>query len=250
MTDYDGFARAYSDANDGNLLNAWYERPAMVDLAGDVEGRRVLDAGCGSGPLTAALRDRGATVSGFDLSPDMVGLARERLGDDADVRVADLGRPLPYDDDAFDVVVCSLALHYLQDWGDPLAELRRVLRPGGRLVVSVPHPAVYLVNYPGKDYFAVSRYSEEFEFGDRTAVLTYWHRPLHAMTDAFVGAGFRITTVGEPPWSPDTPADLLPARAGERSAFVCFLFFVLENGSGSGSAGDQDPGPAGSAPSS
>lgn len=228
MTDYDEFARAYSDANEGNLLNAWYERPAMVELAGDVAGRDVLDAGCGSGPLAAALRDRGARVSGFDLSPGMVALARERLGEEADLRVADLDAPLPYDDDAFDVVVCSLALHYLPDWGGALAELRRVLRPGGRLVVSVPHPAVYLVNYPGRDYFALTRYSEEFEFADRTATLTYWHRPLHAMTDAFAAAGLRLLAVGEPPWSPDTPTELLPGRAAGRTAFVCFLFFTLE----------------------
>ncbi|MFB9730908.1 class I SAM-dependent methyltransferase [Ornithinimicrobium kibberense] len=228
MTDYDGFARAYSAANEDNLLNAWYERPAMVELAGDVRGRRVLDAGCGSGPLTAALRDKGADASGFDLSPAMIALARERLGDGVDLRVADLAARLPYDDPAFDVAVCSLALHYLQDWAGPLGELRRVLRPGGRLVVSVPHPAAYLFNYPGSDYFALTRYSEEFTFGDQSAVLTYWHRPLHAMTDAFTQAGFRICAVSEPPWSPDTPAELLPANASERTAFVCFLFFVLQ----------------------
>lgn len=228
MSDYDAFARAYSTANETNLLNAWYERPAMVDLVGDVDGRRVLDAGCGAGALAAALRAEGAIVSGFDLSPGMVALARERLGDDTDLRVADLGEPLPYDDDSFDVVACSLALHYLADWAGPLVELRRVLRPGGRLVVSVPHPAVYLVNYPTRDYFALTQYSEEFEFGGQSAVLTYWHRPLHAMTDAFREAGFRIAVVSEPPWSPDTPAELLPAKASERTAFVCFLFFALE----------------------
>lgn len=228
MTDYDEFAAAYSQENETSLLNAWYARPAMVDLAGDVEGRRVLDAGCGSGPLAADLLQRGAVVSGFDLSAGMIDLARERLGEEVDLRVADLAGPLPYEDAGFDVVVSSLALHYLPDWGPALAELRRVLRPGGRLVVSVPHPAVYLFNYPDRDYFALTQYSEEFEFAGRTATLTYWHRPLHAMTDAFVGAGFRLLRVSEPPWSPDTPAQLLPPNAAERTAFVCFLFFVLE----------------------
>lgn len=228
MTDYDAFARAYSSANETNLLNAWYERPAMVDLAGEVEGCRVLDAGCGSGPLAAALHAKGANVSGFDLSPAMVTLARERMGEDADQRVADLGERLPYDDATFDIVVCSLALHYLKDWAAPLTEMRRLLRPGGRLVVSVPHPLAYMFNYPKRDYFALTQYSEEFEFGSQKAALTYWHRPLHAMTDAFTESGFRIAVVSEPPWSPETPEELLPANASERTAFVCFLFFALE----------------------
>ena len=115
MTDYDAFATAYAAQNDTSLLNAWYCRPAMIDLAGDVAGRRVLDAGCGSGPLAAALRERGALVSGFDLSPAMVDLARERLGAAADLAVADLAADLPYADGAVDVVVSSLALHYLED---------------------------------------------------------------------------------------------------------------------------------------
>lgn len=228
MTSYDTFAQAYSSANENNLLNAWYERPAMVDLAGDVEGCHVLDAGCGSGPLAAALRARGAVVSGFDLSPSMLALARERLGGDADLRVADLSERLPYADDSFDVVVCSLTLHYLSSWAEPLTELRRVLRPGGRLVVSVPHPVVYMFNYQDRDYFALTQYSEEFEFEGQSATLTYWHRPLHAMTDAFTEAGYRIAAVSEPPWSPHTPTDLLPPNASERTAFVCFLFFALE----------------------
>lgn len=59
VNDYDSFAGAYSAENENNLVNAYYERPAMLALAGDVAGRRILDAGCGSGPLSAALRDRG-----------------------------------------------------------------------------------------------------------------------------------------------------------------------------------------------
>jgi SAM-dependent methyltransferase len=143
--------------------------------------------------------------------------------------IADLAEPLPYEDDTFDVVVSSLALHYLEDWVAPLTELRRILRPGGRLVVCVPHPAAYMFNYQDRDYFALTQYSEEFEFDGRKTVLTYWHRPLHAMTDAFTEAGFRIQVVSEPPWAPDTPAELLPPNLGDRTAFICFLFFALES---------------------
>lgn len=119
--DYDTFAEAYTAENEDSLINAYYARPAIMNLAGDVAGRRILDVGCGSGPLVAALRERGAIVTGFDSSAKMVELARRRLGAEADLRVADLGGPLPYPDSAFDDVVASLVLHYLRDWTAPLA---------------------------------------------------------------------------------------------------------------------------------
>lgn len=225
---YDSFAQSYSRDNESGLYNAHYERPAMLELAGDVHGRRVLDAGCGSGPLSEALRARGAIVTGFDSSPVMVELARRRLGENADLRVADISLPLPFADGAFDDVVVSLVLHYLRDWTAPLAELRRVLKPGGRLLLSVNHPRILESSVPGADYFSVTRYSEEHTFdGCQRAVLTFWHRPLHAMTDAFTEAGFRIAVISEPPFSPATPRELLPPDLGDRTAFICFLFFVL-----------------------
>ncbi len=172
MTDYDSFAKAYSAENESNLFNAYYERPEMLRLVGDVSGRRILDAGCGSGPLTAALRDSGALVTGFDASAAMVDLARQRLGGDADLHEADLGAPLPFADAEFDDV------DYLMD--------------------------------------------------GQTVWLTFWHRPLHAMTNAFAAAGFRIAVLSEPPPAANTPPELLPPTLGEGQSFLCFLFFVLE----------------------
>ena len=161
--DYDSFAEAYTAETEANLINAYYERPAILALAGDVAGRRILDAGCGSGPLFAALRDRGAIVTGFDSSARMLELARRRLGDDADLQLADLGSPLPFPDGAFDDVIASLVLHYLEDWTAPLAELRRVLTPGGRLIVSVYHPQLSSqLADPGADYFATQKWTEEW----------------------------------------------------------------------------------------
>lgn len=227
---YDDFARTYDAENTSSLLNAYYERPAMLELAGDVRGRRVLDAGCGSGPLTAELLARGAEVTGLDGSPAMIELARRRLGDGVPLHVGDLAAPLPFADDAFDLVTASLVLHYLEDWSAPLAELRRVLAPGGRLLVSVNHPFVRTHGFPDEDYFATRQYSEDLEFDGEPAVLTMWHRPLSAMTRAFIDAGFHVRAVDEPAPSPDTPPELMPPRiaSGERTAFVCFLFFTLE----------------------
>ena len=228
--DYDSFAEAYSAENEASLLNAYYERPAMLALAGDVAGRRILDAGCGSGPLFAALRDRGAIVTGFDKSAAMVELARRRLGDDADLQVADLGSPLPFPDGRFDDVIASLVLHYLEDWGPALAELRRVLKPGGRLLVSVEHPfAITLMHVMAgreADYFATSNRTEEYPFG---GLLSLWDRPLHAMTGAFTAAGFQMIAISEPEPAP-AARELFPDQLAATPRFLAFLFFVLQAG--------------------
>jgi len=60
--------------------------------------------------------------------------------------------------------------------------------------------------------------------------MIFWTRPLHAMTEAFTAAGFRINVISEPPIAPDTPRELLPDFLADKpeKAFLCFLFFVLE----------------------
>ncbi|GAA3665015.1 class I SAM-dependent methyltransferase [Nonomuraea antimicrobica] len=233
FNDYDRIAEGYTAENETSLLNAYYERPAMLELAGDVSGRRILDAGCGSGPLFAELRDRGALVTGIDASAGMLEQARRRLGADADLRVADLAGPLSFPDDVFDDVIASLVLHYLEDWGPTLAELRRVLRPGGRLLVSVDHPfSVTLYQHMAGEkpkYFETRTRTEEWTMGGQTAQMSFWNRPLHAMTEAFTTAGFRINVISEPPYVPEA-RELFPEEFREITGtrFVCFLFFVLE----------------------
>ena len=232
VNDYDSFAEAYTADNETSLWNAYYTRPAVIKLAGDVAGRKILDAGCGAGPLAAMLRERGAIVAGFDSSAKMLELARKRLGPEPDLQMADLGGPLPYPDGAFDDVIAALVLHYLEDWTGPLAELRRVLKRGGRLIVAVDHPfaidTVQMQRTGESAYFETRSHDEEWTVGGRSVLMNFWTRPLHAMSDAFTAAGFRIAVISEPPPAPDTPVELFPPEFGGRKPFLCFVFFVLE----------------------
>ncbi|MBT2469003.1 class I SAM-dependent methyltransferase [Streptomyces sp. ISL-66] len=228
VNDYDSFAEAYSVENENNLVNACYERPAMLALAGDVAGRRILDAGCGSGSLSAALRERGAVVTGIDASAGMLALARRRLGDVVALHVVDLSDPLPFAEGAFDDVVASLVLHYLEDWGPTLAELRRVLRPGGRLIASVDHPFVaYAFQDPRPDYFATTSYTFDWTFNGQSVPMRFWRRPLHAMIDAFATAGFRLSVISEPQPAPAV-RELFPDGFHDLSTKPNFMFFVVE----------------------
>ena len=90
---YDVFADEFSEHAEDGFHNAYLDRPACLQLLGDVAGRHVLDAACGPGFYAAELLRRGAQVSGFDHSPRMVDLARRRAPE-ADIRVHDSSDPL------------------------------------------------------------------------------------------------------------------------------------------------------------
>jgi SAM-dependent methyltransferase len=230
---YDAIADGYSAENDSSLLNEFYNRPAIRSLLGDVAGRHVLDAGCGSGPTLVDLVDGGATVVGIDASQPMLDIAGDRLGADVDLRVAELGDPLPFGDAVFDDVVCSLALHYLEDWRGPLEEFQRVLKPGGRLILSVEHPfAIWFGSHQDgrkTNYFATRSRTEKWDFGGQRTELTFWDRSLSTMLQSFLGVGFRIAHVCEP--APAQEAierfpDFFKNRDDPR--FLAGLFVVLE----------------------
>jgi 2-polyprenyl-3-methyl-5-hydroxy-6-metoxy-1,4-benzoquinol methylase len=124
-----------------------------------IRDARVLDAGCGSGQWAIALAERGARVTAIDLSPEMIRLARDRgnaRGQDIEWRTGDVTRladPLA----VFDAIHARMLLQFVPDVPAALRELRRVLRPGGRLLASVPgalspiYRASWMRHLPGGD---------------------------------------------------------------------------------------------------
>jgi SAM-dependent methyltransferase len=114
----------------------------MLDAAGVTRGHHVLDVCTGHGVLAAAAAERGAVVAGLDFAEEVVAVARRNVPG-VEFRQGD-AQDLPYLDGAFDGVVCGYGLIHVSDPGRALAEMCRVLRPGGRLAVSVwerPDPA-------------------------------------------------------------------------------------------------------------
>jgi SAM-dependent methyltransferase len=108
---------------------------AALAAAGVGEGTRLLDVGCGSGLTLQLAAERGAVPSGIDISPGLLGVARERLPD-ADLREGDM-EALPFEDEAFDAVVGVNAFQFAGDPRLALREAARVVRPGGRVVASL-----------------------------------------------------------------------------------------------------------------
>jgi SAM-dependent methyltransferase len=151
--DYDSFAAAYVAESEDNAWNAHYERPAILAMAGDVEGLRVLDAGCGGGAHAAALLERGAILTRIDASAGLLSIAERRLAGRARLLVADLNGALPFGDACFDLILSALVLHYLRDWSRPLEEFNRLLSPGGRFVFSTHHPFMDHQSSAHESYF-------------------------------------------------------------------------------------------------
>jgi SAM-dependent methyltransferase len=188
---YDALADEYAEEVPESAYNAHLEFPGTTGLVPDIDGERILDAGCGTGIYTEWLLDQGAEVVGVDVSEAMLDHAREAVGDRAEFHRATLGESLHFDDDAFDGVVSALAIDYVEDWERTFAEFARVLTPGGFVVFSVVHPLDTLDE--AENYFEIERYVKEWSVD-----VPCYRRPFDAMLDPVIESGFRIDEICEP----------------------------------------------------
>jgi SAM-dependent methyltransferase len=221
---YDAFAELYERHATDSAYNALYDRPAVLQLLGDVQGQRVLDAGCGPGLYAVEMLARGAKVVAFDQSPEMVRLARQRLGERVDVRVHDLASPLDWvPSESFDAAVLALVIHHLDDRMVALRELNRAVRPGGRLIVSTHHPTSDWLRLGGS-YFSTEPVEEDWHEGQWH--VRYWRQPLSKTCAEFADAGFLVERIEEPLPSPEM-AERFPDDFAKLSQEPGFLVFRL-----------------------
>lgn len=186
----------------GDRTNLEFNLPAFLELVPDA-GRRTLDLGCGEGRVGAELDRRGHRVVGVDSSPGMVASAREVV----EAEVAD-AVALPFEEGAFDVVVAFMSIQDMDDLDAAVAEVGRVLAPGGRFCFAVVHPINFAGRFESKEpdarfviresYLEPSRYDDVVERDGFRIRFVAMHRSLEEYSRALETAGLVVEALREP----------------------------------------------------
>ena len=196
-----------------------WSRTHVLDAAmlGRVDGRgftTALDVGCGEGRFCRMLRQRGIDVIGIDPTAALLAEAGRR-DPDGDYR-SGRAEKLEFEDGRFDLVVTYLTLIDIADFRAAIAEMARVLRPGGSLLIAnitgFVSPCVadgWVKDEKGRHlHFKVDRYLDEFpQWFEWSGIrIENWHRPLSAYMRALLDSGLALKFFDEPEPAGDDPA--------------------------------------------
>ena len=198
---YDRIANKYHEKRKEKLIyNEYNEMPATLSFLKNVKGKKILDLGCGTGIYTKILKNRGAIVSGIDLSPKIIGIAKKNVKG-IDFRVGSVSK-LPYEFGTFDMVLASLVINYFPDLGKAFREIRRILKKGGVFIFSTYNPVTKatrrMEGKPRKyrvftDYFKEGKFYEHWPtFGVK---MPYQHFTFQTLIRAIVKNGLMIEDV-------------------------------------------------------
>jgi SAM-dependent methyltransferase len=140
--EYDLMAEEYHNIRTKKYPQGWFynellEMPAVLELLGNVRGKKILDLGCGTGIYAKLLTKKGAIVKGFDISPEMIKIAKQE-NPKLDLKVGSAYN-IPFNE-KFDIVLGSLVVDYIRDWNKMFSEIRRVLKDNGIFIFSTGNP--------------------------------------------------------------------------------------------------------------
>ncbi len=181
------------------FFNEFLDMPNTLAVLGDIRGKSVLDVGCGTGLFARAMMRRVARVWGIDISEKEIEIAKGECRG-ADFRVGSASR-LPYGSGRFDIVLIALAFTHFDDMDSALGEVRRVLRPHGRLVVSDSNPVVdATTRIDGRprtyrrfhDYFEEGVTHRRWRHGRSSISMPVRHVTMETLMRLFIGHGFAL----------------------------------------------------------
>lgn len=181
--------------NKSRAIGDYTELPTVMSLAGEVRGRRVLDAGCGPGRHSKRLLDKGAVVTAIDISQEMVNIASKYCGRRADIFQADFEQ-VKFKPASFDLIVASLSLMYSREIAPVFGNFRRWLKPRGRVIFSIYHPVRFFQKTPGFDFSKTRKLWIHLEGCDVT-VFNYYH-PMEKYFKALSEHRFEVLSFVEP----------------------------------------------------
>jgi SAM-dependent methyltransferase len=212
---WDTYASLYDQAQGetGDDAHALIYDPLIGQLLGDVAGKRVLDAGCGNGYWTRRLARTAKAAVGIDSAAELVKIARAKDNpDNVRYEILDLTGELNIEGGTFDLILCSMVLHYIPSIECAAAQFNRLLAGDGNVVICVQHP-IYQYHYRAQalagqhspvfprtvSYFQQASLTQVTMFGTME-VLTY-NRTVEDYVTTFTRHGFVLTDLREPRFS-------------------------------------------------
>lgn len=204
--DNDDFLSTYlmrrkRQASPNNIL----EKPVLLQLIGEVRGKKVLDLGCGDAEIGKELLEAGCSFyEGVDGSVNMVGKAQQALTSESSrIHLASMEN-WDFPRESYDLVISRLALHYLEDLQKVVQQIHHSLKPGGHFIFSVQHPILTSsINNPeGEQKRSSWLVDDYFKIGNRTEkwmgkdVIKY-HRTIEEYFRIINDCGFRVSTLKE-----------------------------------------------------
>lgn len=207
MSDWDDVAEAWIKAADTHGDKLWGPLldPVLWARISPERHRDALDVGCGEGRFCRQLAKKGIRATGIDPTKRLTAEARRR-DPDGRYEIAG-GEALPFADESFDLVVSYLSLIDIPDFRSGIAEMARVLRPEGTLLVAnlspfeTSYPTGWARSKAGRPlHYTGERYMDEFSDWVEFLGLRVqnWHRPLSAYMEAFLASGFVLRFFAEP----------------------------------------------------
>lgn len=198
--------------------------PRFLEMLGDVAGLQVLDAGCGEGYLSRILADRGAEVTGIDIAPRLVDVARAKdLEGKINYQVVDLSQPQPAYQNCFDLIASFLVINDVYDYRGFITTLSTVVKPGGRLVLVMNNPYSFAVRGHIKNYFDSGGAFPYRGMAEQGVKVHFYHRTLEEYLDAFLSAGFQLRRLVDIP----APEGSFTRRSDTLLPAYHFPFFMI-----------------------
>lgn len=218
MAAYDPIADWYADQVRGGSLKQFLDHLAhgLLEMAGDVSGKRVLDAGCGEGHVSRLFARHGADVVGVDFSPRLLHLARTHEDQERyaiEYIEADLADWLPSHRRSFDVATANMVLEDCEDLMGVLAAIAEALELHGRLLLSLNNPYALAARGKVVDYFSSGALTQTFGTEQARYEVPYYYRSFEDLMTAFRQQGFLLRSVVDirpNPSDPHLPDDPVP----------------------------------------